>query len=62
LLRGRPSIDPAAGPGEHSKVRQVRLPAAANQQLDALAAAEGRTASDILRDALTDYLSTHRAG
>jgi len=47
LLWGRPSIDPAAGPGEHSKVRQVRLAAAANQQLD------------ILRDALTDYLSTH---
>lgn len=62
LLRGRPSIDPAAGPGEHSRVRQVRLPAAQNQQLDALAASQGRRPSDIMRDALAEYLTIHRAG
>lgn len=44
LIRGsRPSIDPAAGPGEHAKNRQVRLRAATNRALDELAAAQGRT-------------------
>ena len=62
LLRGRPSIDPDAGPGEHSRVRQVRLPAAQNRQLDELAAAEGRRPSDIMRDAVAQYLTTYRAG
>lgn len=36
---GRPSIDPQAGPGEQSPVRQVRLPAEINEQLAALARA-----------------------
>ncbi len=62
MVRGRPSIDPDAGPGEHSATRQVRLPAATNQQLDALAATQGRTASAIMRDALTDYFAARRAG
>lgn len=62
LLRGRPSIDPDAGPGEHSRVRQVRLPAAQNQQLDALAASEGRRPSEIMREAVAEYLATHRVG
>jgi hypothetical protein len=62
MVRGRPSIDPDAGPGEHSATRQVRLPAATNQQLDALATEQGRTVSAIMRDALTDYFAAHRAG
>ena len=62
VLRGRPSIDPDAGPGEHARVRQVRLPAAHNRQLDALAASQGRRPSDVLREAVADYLATHRAG
>ncbi len=57
MVRGRPSIDPDAGPGEHSATRQVRLPAATNQQLDAFAAAQGRTASAVMRDALTAYFA-----
>lgn len=61
-LRGRPSIDPDAGPGEHSRVRQVRLPAAQNEQLDAVAASEGRRPSAVIRDAVAQYLATHRAG
>jgi len=61
-LRGRPSIDPDAVPGEHSRVRQVRLPAAQNDQLDALAASEGRRPSAVIRDAVAEYLTTHRAG
>lgn len=64
LLRragGRPSIDAdpdASGPAPR---RQVRLPRHLNAQLDNLAAAEGRSASDILRDAITAYLKTHAA-
>ena len=61
-MRGRPSIDPDAGPGQHARVRQVRLPAAQNEQLDALAAAEGRRPSAVIRDAVAEYLATHRAG
>ena len=30
-LAGRPSIDPHARPGQHSPVRQVRLPAEVNE-------------------------------
>ena len=59
---GRPSLDPTAAPGEHAKVRQVRLPAATNTALDAQATAEGRSVSQVLRDAVTEYLTTHRAG
>lgn len=59
---GRPSIDPHARPGQHSPVRQVRLPAEVNDQLAAVAAAEHRRPSDVIRAALTDYLATHTAG
>jgi len=61
-VRGRPSIDPDAGPGKHSRVRQVRLPAVQNEQLDALAASEGRRPSAVIRDAVAEYLSAHRSG
>lgn len=61
-LGGRPSIDPQARPGQHSPVRQVRLPAELNEQLTAVAAAEHRRPSDVIRTALTDYLTTHAAG
>ena len=56
-LGGRPPLDPAAGPGEHSPVRGVRLPAPLNARLDAVAAAQGRRPSDVIRDALARYLA-----
>lgn len=59
---GRPPLDPHAAPGQHSPVRQVRLPAAINEQLAAVAAAEHRRPSDVIRTALSDYLTTHAAG
>lgn len=58
---GRPPLDPNAAPGQHSPVRQVRLPPAVNEQLAAVAAAEHRRPSDVIRTALTDYLATHPA-
>jgi hypothetical protein len=58
---GRPSIDPKARPGEHSPVRQVRLPAEVNDQLAALAQAQHRRPSDVIRAALTEYLAAHTA-
>jgi hypothetical protein len=58
---GRPSIDPKARAGQHSPVRQVRLPAEVNEQLAALAAAQHRRPSDVIRAALADYLATHTA-
>ena len=59
---GRPSIDPHARSGQHSPVRQVRLPAGVNEQLAAVAAAEHRRPSDVIRSALADYLAKHDAG
>lgn len=57
---GRPSIDPRAEPGKHARKRQVRLPADVDQRLAALAAAQKRSASEVMRDALTEYLSSHQ--
>jgi Ribbon-helix-helix protein, copG family len=58
-LGGRPHLDPAARPGTRSPVRNVRLPQQMSEQLDRLAQAQGRNASDVIRDALTSYLTTH---
>lgn len=58
-LGGRPSIDPDAAPGQHSKVRQVRLPQAVNDQLEEVAHHQHRRTSDVMRDALAEYLTAH---
>ncbi len=42
-------------------MRQVRLPADVNEQLAALAQAEHRSPSDVIRAALTDYIAAHTA-
>ena len=42
-------------------MRQVRLPAEVNEQLTALADAEHRSPSDIIRAALADYIAAHTA-
>ena len=60
-LGGRPSIDPDAAPGQHSKVRQVRLSQAVNDQLEAVAHRQQRRTSDVMREALAEYLSTHNS-
>jgi hypothetical protein len=59
---GRPPLDPNAAPGQHSPVRQVRLPPDLNDQLTAVAAAEHRRPSDVIRTALTEYLAARAAG
>ena len=51
---GCPSIDPTARPGQHSPVRQVRLPAEVNDRLAALAHTEHRSPSDVIRAALAE--------
>lgn len=56
-LGGRPSIDPAAAPGQHARVRQVRLPADVNRRLEQLAGSQHRRPSDVMRDALAEYLT-----
>ena len=60
-MGGRPPLDPAARPGQHAPVRQVRLPASMNAELSEMAAAEGRRASEIIREAIAIYLNAHRA-
>lgn len=59
-LGGRPRIDPDAPSGEHAPIRRVRVAQAMSDRLDALAAAQHRNASEVIRDALTEYLDRHR--
>ncbi len=61
-LGGRPSIDPTAAPGQHARVRQVRLPAELDQHLQQLAQQQDRTPSAVLRDAVKDYVQSHPVG
>lgn len=52
---GRPRLDRSPGTGRSPK-RQVRLPHDLDQLLDQRAALEHRTASEIMRDAIGQYL------
>jgi hypothetical protein len=58
---GRPPLDPDARPGQHSRSRTIRLTTDLNDRLDALATEQHRRPSDIMREALDDYLKRHRA-
>lgn len=60
-LGGRPSIDLAAEPGQHSKNRTVRLPAELEKQLLEVAAQQNRRPSDVMRDAVGEYVRAHPA-
>ncbi len=55
-LTGRPSL---TGPGQHSPALNLRIPQAVKTRLEAVAAAQHRRQSDVVRDALNDYLATH---
>lgn len=64
LLRraGRPSLEES---GATSPRRQVRLPESLSKRVDALAEADGRTPSELMREAIADYVDAHenhRAG
>lgn len=56
-LGGRPSIDPDAKPGQHARVRQVRVAAEVDARIEVLAAHRHVKASDIIREALAAYLA-----
>ncbi|WP_072691462.1 hypothetical protein [Rhodococcus marinonascens] len=53
---GRPRLDPEAKPGTVSPKRQVRLPLAVSEQVDAIAQAQGRRAAEVMREAITLYV------
>src|SRR6185437_17046326 len=57
-LGGRPSIDPDAKPGQHARVRQVRVPSEVDARIEVLAADRHVKASDIIREALAAYLAS----
>jgi Ribbon-helix-helix protein, copG family len=61
-LGGRPSIDPSAKRGQHSRTRQVRLPNDIDTKLDEVAASQNRRPSEIMRAALAEYLKRAEAG
>src|SRR5664279_1356374 len=57
-LGGRPSIDPDAKPGQHARVRQVRVSTDVDARIEVLAADRHVKASDTIREALAAYLAT----
>ena len=57
-LGGRPSIDPDAKPGQHARVRQVRVSTEVDARIEVLAADRHVKASDIIREALAAYLAS----
>lgn len=57
ILGGRPNLGAARATGKgRSPRRQVRLPEATSEALDAYAAAHGTTPSAVMREALEAYL------
>lgn len=60
-LGGRPPLDPNAQVGQHAKNRTVRLPGALDEGLVAVAAQQHRRPSDVVRDAVTEYVTQHQA-
>ena len=60
-LGGRPPLSPDAPRGHRSPVRSLRLPVELSRQLDEVAELEGRRASEVMRDALAQYLAGYRA-
>jgi len=56
---GRPSIDPEAKPGRHSRAIQVRVDDSLDRALAETARAQHRSKSAVVRDALAAYVSIH---
>lgn len=57
LARARrtPTPRPGSEASTESPKRQVRLPLAVSEQVDAIAQAQGRKAAEVMRDAITLY-------
>lgn len=53
---GRPSL---TAPGAHSPALNLRVSADTKARLEAVAVAEGRRQSDVVREALDEYLDRH---
>lgn len=53
---GRPSL---SAPGQRSPAMSVRLSVSARERLLALASKQGRRTSEVLRDAVDEYLARH---
>lgn len=53
---GRPSL---TAPGRRSPTLNLRVPAATRESLDRLAEQQGRRPSEVVRDALEEYLTRH---
>jgi len=63
VFAGRPALGHTHATGRGASARrQVRLPESTNTALDAYAAQHNTTPSAVIRDALAEYLATHRAG
>lgn len=54
--RGRPTLDPAAAPGERSPRVTFRVPAQTRRRLEERAREQGRPVADVVREAVEQYL------
>ena len=59
---GRPRLDRSEDARGRSPRRQVRLPQSLSDDVDQLATAQGRTAAEVMRDAIADYMMKNKAG
>jgi hypothetical protein len=57
-MAGRPSL---TAPGQHSPTMSLRFPAATKARLVHAAKAQGRRQSDLIRDAVDEYLNRQAA-
>lgn len=60
LMGGRPGLDTDAPKGSHARPRNFRIPRELDNALEAAATARGVKPSAIMREALTEWLKTHR--
>ncbi|MGL4173651.1 MAG: ribbon-helix-helix protein, CopG family [Actinomycetota bacterium] len=58
---GRPRLDPTEAVKGRSPRRQLRLPQALSDSVDQLATAQGRPASEVMREAISDYLTRNQS-
>lgn len=56
VRRGRPAVDPDAGPGERSPRVTFRVPAQTRRRLEERAREQCRPVADVLREAVEQYL------
>jgi hypothetical protein len=59
--RGRPRLNPALDPGQSGPLWNIRMTVEIDAAMRAQAKREGRPLSEVVRQAATEYLTSHPA-